>query len=66
LDEIPDGAFEHAKSLEKLFLFSNNLEKIEGEALRGLQNLSSLMLNNNLLKDVDARTFQHTPNLRKL
>ncbi|KAG8221975.1 hypothetical protein J437_LFUL014472 [Ladona fulva] len=68
LESLPSNAFTPTSysSLERLFLFSNNLEALEPSALHGLYNLSTIMLNNNLLRSIGSSTFESTPNLRKL
>jgi Leucine-rich repeat (LRR) protein len=52
--------------LKKLFLFNNNLEHLGSNMLEGLNNLSSLLVNNNLLRSIDGSTFSHVPDLSKL
>ncbi|XP_046393872.1 leucine-rich repeat-containing protein 15-like isoform X2 [Ischnura elegans] len=69
LESLPGHAFSRPdaySSMERLFLFSNNLEVLESSALAGLHNLSTLMLNNNLLRKIGDTAFENTPNLRKL
>ncbi|KAK3863505.1 hypothetical protein Pcinc_030730, partial [Petrolisthes cinctipes] len=52
--------------LEKLYLFSNKIVNIELAAFSGLNNLSWLLLNNNLLKRLPSTIFRRTPRLLRL
>lgn len=63
---IPDELFLNLGTLDKLFLFSNNLEELNESSLNGLINLTSLLINNNMLKEVHPNVFGHTPKLQKL
>lgn len=53
-------------SLEKLYLFSNNIQQLDVDSFSGLKNLSSLFLNNNILKIIDDKLFEPLRNLKKL
>lgn len=66
LDFIPERMFKNSASLEKLYLFSNNIRQLDGDTFFGLNNLSSLFLNNNVLKVIDDRLFEPLTNLKKL
>ena len=52
--------------LQKLYLFSNTIETIELAAFSGLNQLTWLLLNNNLLRDLPKSIFRRTPNLLRL
>jgi Leucine-rich repeat (LRR) protein len=66
LEKLPDGLFLHMNMLKKLFLFSNNLEYLGSNTLEGLDNLSALLINNNLLRSFSDSAFFHVSNLLKL
>lgn len=66
LDFIPERMFQNLASLEKLYLFSNNIRQLNGESFFGLKNLSSLFLNNNVLRLIDDKLFEPLANLKKL
>jgi len=50
----------------RLTLFSNNLTTLEADDFQGLSNLKILLLNNNILKNFDARAFEPLAQLEKL
>lgn len=66
ISELPENTWIRNRDLEKLFLFSNNLEELNEKTFNGLVSLISLFLNNNILKGINSRVFIHTPSLQKL
>lgn len=66
ISDLLQNTFIRNKNLEKLFLFSNNLEELKEKSFNGLVSLTSLLINNNILKEISPKIFIYTPSLQKL
>ncbi len=61
---MPDGAFAELGSLDVLTLYSNQIKTMANDAFRGLgPGLSTLLLNNNHLPNINSTTFRVFTNL---
>ncbi|XP_048124758.1 toll-like receptor 13 [Alosa alosa] len=62
--DVFDGLSQVKRQLKSMTL--SKIFKIQRNTLKGLQNLETLILDNNLLKDLEAESFAHLPSLRVL
>lgn len=64
--DIAEGLFIQNAKMEKLILYSNSLIEMREKSLMGLDNLLSLLINNNLLENIHHDCFLYAPNIQKL
>lgn len=58
--------FQYQSSLRELYLYDNQIEKLESRTFSNLRNLKILDLNKNRLKTISSSTFNHLQNLNGL
>ncbi len=63
---FPENTFLNATNLQNLYLNSNNISALAGDAFYGAQNLNTLDLSNNQLSSIDVNAFRGLSKLSKL
>lgn len=63
---MPDGALSNLANLEELWLLRCQIDALSSDSLKGLANLRILDLRLNVLENITAGAFEHTPKLKDL
>merc|ERR1719483_1044885 len=66
IDEVEQGAFEGAYSIDEIFLSENKISAVNRAMFRGLNNLESLSLFGNLISCVTPGAFDELDSLKSL